>query len=419
MIYKPSYNQKRCQILFLAEMFFLPAWLIFPVLGEAAPIFYNFTPILPFKNLFICGPMTYQNPSLIFSNGAPSGKVGWQSPSNIALVKYWGKKPVQIPCNPSLSFTLDRSRTKTQVRFRQASSSEGQVIFYLNGKFQPEFGRKTKAFFESVSDIFPFVNQLDFEIHSENTFPHSAGIASSASGMSALALALCEMERKYFGGLTDEGQFYRKASYVARLGSGSASRSLYGGMTLWGKTDRVEGSSDLFAIPVTSGVDAVFSSYQDTVLLVNAAQKKVSSRVGHSLMNDNPYANVRFGQAHEHVERLLEVMEAGDLEEFVKITESEALTLHAMMMTSKPYYLLLKPNTLQIIDRLFAFREETRLPVSFTLDAGPNVHLLYPLSVKNQVMPWVKSELSKFLSSLGFIDDQVGQGPVKLNENGQ
>ncbi len=355
----------------------------------------------------------------MFSDGVPSGQIGWQSPSNIALVKYWGKKPNQIPCNPSLSFTLDHSCTKTRINYKPASSADWKVDFYLNNVVQAEFGTKTKAFFESISDIFPFVKQLDFEIHSENTFPHSAGIASSASGMSALALILCDMERKYFGSLQSDRQFYEKASYVARLGSGSASRSVYGGLTLWGQTGVVEGSSDLYAIPIGENADAVFSTYQDTVLLVNAEQKKVSSRAGHSLMNGNPFAAERFKQAHRHINQLLEVMTAGDLETFIQITESEALTLHAMMMTSTPYYLLLKANTLQIIERLLAFRAESHLPVSFTLDAGPNIHLLYPLAAKVPVMQWVKEELTEFLSPLGFIDDKVGGGPLKLHEDEQ
>jgi diphosphomevalonate decarboxylase len=363
--------------------------------------------------------MTYQNPSLLFSEGIPSGRIGWQSPSNIALVKYWGKKSTQIPCNPSLSFTLDRSCTTTRVHYQPASSAEWKVKFFLNGKLQTEFGEKTKTFFESVAAIFPFIKQLDFEIYSENSFPHSAGIASSASGMSALALVLCDLERQYFGSLHTDTQFYQKASYVARLGSGSASRSVYGGLALWGKTAAVADASDLYAIPVGEKVDPVFSTYQDTVLLVNAEQKKVSSRVGHSLMKNNPYASVRFEQAYQHVEQLLAVMAAGDLETFIQITESEALSLHAMMMTSMPYYLLLKANTLQIIERLFAFRDESHLPVSFTLDAGPNIHLLYPQSVKAKVIPWVKEELRQFLSPLGFIDDHVGDGPVKLDGDGK
>jgi diphosphomevalonate decarboxylase len=357
----------------------------------------------------------YTNPDLRFPAGnIPSGKSAWRSPSNIALVKYWGKKPVQIPANPSVSFTLSKSYSESKVSYSPSTSGELEMEFYFDGRRHPAFEKKTTEFFESLSDIFPFVRQLKFVIHSKNTFPHSAGIASSASGMSVLALVLCDLERTFFGTLPDEETFRRKASYIARLGSGSASRSVYGGTVVWGKSEFVEGSSDFYGVPVNDIVHSVFRDYRDTILLTDAAEKKVSSRVGHGLMNSNPFASERFKQARQNLGKLLTAMAAGDMETFIRITESEALTLHAMMMTSQPYFLLVKPNTLQIIERIFAFREKTGLPVSFTLDAGPNVHLLYPASVQAEAMQFIQNELSAFLSPSGFIEDQVGNGPEKL-----
>jgi diphosphomevalonate decarboxylase len=356
----------------------------------------------------------YKNPDLKFPDGKiPSGKLAWRSPSNIALVKYWGKKPVQIPANPSVSFTLSRAYSETEVAYSPTSSGKLEMVFYFDGQRNKSFEEKTARFFESISDIFPFVNQLKFVIRSENTFPHSAGIASSASGMSVLAMVLCDMERTHFGTLQNEGEFRRKASYIARLGSGSASRSVYGGVVVWGETKEVPGTSDLYGFPVNENIHPVFKNYQDTILLVDAGEKKVSSRVGHSLMNSNPYAGERFRQAHRHIADLLKAMRTGDTGTFIRITESEALTLHAMMMTSHPYFLLMKPNTLQIIERIFAFREKTGLPVSFTLDAGPNVHLLYPASVKNEIKQFIQNELLAFLSPLGMVEDEVGNGPEK------
>ena len=356
----------------------------------------------------------YNNPELKFSGDIPTGRTGWRSPSNIALVKYWGKKPVQIPQNPSVSFTLSRSYTETLVEYSPAGHEGMEVTFYFDGKPNDEFGRKTKTFFENLKNIFPFLDQLKFTILSKNTFPHSAGIASSASGMSALALALCDMEQKYFNTLSREEDFFQKASYIARLGSGSASRSVYGGLTIWGQTEALPGTSDLYACPVTSGIHPDFLSYQDSILLVDTGQKKVSSRVGHGLMDKNPFAKQRFGQARENIKSLLNAMTSGDIETFINITESEALTLHAMMMTSNPYYLLLKPNTLNIIERIFDFRNFKNITVSFTLDAGPNVHLLYPDGYKSRVMPFIENELAPFLSHNGYIDDEVGNGPEKL-----
>lgn len=357
----------------------------------------------------------YDNPKLKFKKLPDFKEIKWKSPSNIALVKYWGKKPVQIPMNPSVSFTLQKSATTTKMNIRPVQNKETRINFYLGKEKNELFAEKTLDFFNSISYIFPFIKQLDFEIKSENSFPHSAGIASSASGMSALALCLCDIERTYFNTLQTEDEFYQKASYVARLGSGSAARSIFGGAVLWGEIPYIPESSDFYGLSLKERLHDEFKNYQDTILIVDAGQKKVSSRVGHSLMKTNPFASQRFEQAKTNTENIIKVLETGDIETFIKITESEALTLHAMMMTSTPYFLLIKANTLQIIEKLWEYRLETGIPLSFTLDAGPNVHLLYPQQYKKEIKDFISSELKKYLQSPGKIYDCVGTGPEKLN----
>ncbi len=125
----------------------------------------------------------YYNPSLKFDQNIPTGKVAWRSPSNIALVKYWGKKDVQIPCNPSISFTLSKSYTETVVEYVPISEGDKAVSFFLEKEKNETFGEKISAYLKSIEPIFPFLKQLKFKIHSTNTFSHSAGIASSASGI--------------------------------------------------------------------------------------------------------------------------------------------------------------------------------------------------------------------------------------------
>ncbi len=354
----------------------------------------------------------FDNPNLRFKDYIPSGKTTWQSPSNIALVKYWGKKPVQIPMNPSISFTLKNSYTETTVEYKPAENGF-DLQFFFEGKRNETFEDKTKKFFKNIISVFPFINQLTFTIRSKNSFPHSAGIASSASGMSALALALCDIENTHFNTLKADNDFFKKASYVARLGSGSASRSVYGGLTVWGKSEFIPGSSNLYAVAVTDYVHPDFLQYRDTILLVDSSEKKVSSRAGHALMKTNIFAKVRFEQAKQNLKRLMDIMKAGDRQAFVKQVESEALTLHAMMMTSTPYYLLIKPNTLQIINKIFEFRNDTKIPVCFTLDAGPNVHLLYGRYDEEAVNRFISLEIKPFLSKKGVIQDYVGKGPEK------
>jgi len=162
--------------------------------------------------------------------------------------------------------------------------------------------------------------------------------------MSALALCLCSMEDEIFQTLQDDIEFDKKASYVARLGSGSACRSIYGGLAMWGQMGEVENSSDLYAVSYSDETHEVFKSFHDDILLVSTGEKSVSSTAGHALMEDNIYAAPRFQQAGQRMHTLLEALRTGDVETFGNIAENEALTLHAMMMASNPSYMLIEPK---------------------------------------------------------------------------
>lgn len=353
-----------------------------------------------------------------------SGKVTWESPSNIALVKYWGKKKNQIPENPSISFTLNHCKTITSVVFsKKESAGNFEFDVYLDGEKKDDFKPKIETFFNRIEVYLPFLKEYKFRIETENTFPHSSGIASSASGMSALALCLMSIEKQLIESknILDEEEisssqeyFNRKASFLARLGSGSACRSIEGDLIVWGETETIEGSSDLFGVQYPYAVHDNFKDYQDTILLVDKGEKQVSSTVGHNLMHNHPYAKNRFQQAHDNLEKLKPILETGDLKAFIALIESDALTLHAMMMTSMPYFILIKPNTLEIINKIWKFRQETGLHISFTLDAGANVHVLYPKSESMQILEFIKNELVVYCQNGHYICDQIGFGAKEL-----
>jgi diphosphomevalonate decarboxylase len=342
-----------------------------------------------------------------------SGTVSWQSPSNIALVKYWGKYGKQMPMNASVSFTLKNCNTKTSLSFEKKNSEGFNFEVYLDGKREEGFEPKIQKFFERVEVYLPFLKDFKFKIQTTNSFPHSSGIASSASGMSALALCLMDMERQMQPEIPDD-YFTEKASFLARLGSGSACRSVEGPLIVWGEHPEIEGSSNFFGTKYPFDVHQNFQNYQDTILLVDKGEKQVSSTLGHDLMLDHPFAEQRFRQAKENLCKLIPVFKSGDLSEFIKIVESEALSLHAMMMTSLPYFILMKPNTLEIINRIWKFREETGSKLCFTLDAGANVHVLYPETEKETVLHFIKKELSKFCKNGEFMVDDVGSGAFKI-----
>jgi len=359
---------------------------------------------------FIPNPDSYRE----YSNTIESGSFTWQSPSNIALVKYWGKKEDQIPENPSISFTLDDCKTTTTLKFEKKSNTDDfsfDVLF--DGKEQDNFKTKIETFFNRIESYLPFLKDYHFIIETSNSFPHSSGIASSASGMSALALCLMSIERVSNREMTDEF-FNQKASFLARLGSGSASRSIEGDLIVWGNHKDIEGSSNLFGIKYPYKVHDNFKNYQDTILLVDKGEKQVSSTVGHNLMHDHPFAKERFKQAHNNLTSLINVFKEGDLKAFIEIVESEALTLHAMMMTSVPYFILMKPNTLEVINKIWKFRQRTTSNVCFTLDAGANVHVLYPENEAEQVLKFIKNELVAHCQNGHYICDRIGFGAKQI-----
>lgn len=336
------------------------------------------------------------------------GQVKVEAPSNIALVKYWGKFAHQRPANPSISFTLNHCKSTTALTFEKKSTViDYSFDFYFEGKKKPSFEGKIQTFFDRISPYLPFLKDYHFTIHSENTFPHSSGIASSASAMAALSGCLMQLEKQMFP-TTDEA-FLNKTSFLARLGSGSASRSVAGPAMIWGKHENTLNSSDLFAITFDD-LHPDFQNYQDTILLVDKGEKQVSSTVGHELMNNHPFASNRFVQAHKHLDEMKLALSSGNLEKFIHFTESEALTLHAMMMTSSPYFILMKPNTLAIINQIWHFRQTEHVPLCFTLDAGANVHLLYPEKFKTKVLDFTANHLSLYCQNKQFINDCLGDG---------
>jgi diphosphomevalonate decarboxylase len=402
------------------------------------------------------------------SGGVLTGMTSWVCPSNIAIIKYWGKREVQLPMNPSLSITLQEAVTRTRLEYRydpslrdpglvfrfgdderrsgrQDDSSEaggadsavqgegtrsatgkddsavpGEGTRSATGKDDSAgFGRRIQRYLAQVMPYVPWLQHTELFIHSENTFPHSSGIASSASAMGALALCLVAVEAAIGEpepavDLLSDPEVLQKASFLARLGSGSAARSLFPGLALWGWSDYRPGSSDEYAVPVT-GFHNSFSDLRDAILIVESGRKKVSSSAGHALMENNPFAVPRFTQARENLGALLGILRDGDWQGFIRVLEEEALSLHAMMMTGRPGYLLMLPQTLSILHAVRNFREDTGCRIGFTLDAGANVHLIYPGIDAPRAEGFIRDGLTRFCEGGRVLYDRMGTGPALMS----
>ena len=342
-----------------------------------------------------------------------SGDSEWRAPSNIALIKYWGKKTNQIPLNPSISFTLKNCFTQTKISFQTTKVGTLDFSFLFEGKKNTSFEDKLRQFFIRIEKYCPYLSNLELKIESRNSFPHSSGIASSASSYSALSLCIMDIEKKLNPSI-DNKFFLKKASFIARLGSGSACRSTLGFFSIWGKSDCFDLASDLYAIKYPNKIHDDYKGICDTVLIVDKEKKEVSSTLGHNLMDVHSFSNNRLNQVKINFKNLKNALENGDYDMFIRVVELEALSIHAMMMTSDPPYILLKPNTIKIINLIWKYRKENDSKICFTLDAGANIHLIYPKKEYDSIQEFIKNELIKFCQSGQFINDMIGIGPLKL-----
>lgn len=341
------------------------------------------------------------------------GSSKWRSPSNIALIKYWGKKHLQIPLNASLSISLTNCYTQTKVSYETAKKSDVKFSFLFEGNPKPSFHSKLTQFFKRIEKYCPYLSFLKLKIESTNSFPHSSGIASSASSFSSLSLCILDIEKKLNPSM-DEKYFFQKASFIARLGSGSACRSILGFLSIWGKDSNFNQSNNFYAIKYPNKIHDLFKEICDTVLIIDKEKKEISSTTGHNLMERHSFFQGRLAQAKINLDKLKNALENGCYDTFIKVVESEALSLHAMMMTSDPYYILMKPNTLTVINIIWKYRIENKLNLCFTLDAGANIHLLYPKKEIEVVQEFIKSHLLEFCESNQYINDNIGSGPLKL-----
>jgi diphosphomevalonate decarboxylase len=288
---------------------------------------------------------------------------------NIAFIKYWGNRDeaLRLPANGSISMNLDGLFTRTSVEFDQGLAGDTLVLdgSGVHGKAL----ERVSAFLDRVRDMAGLT--LWANVVSENSFPAGAGIASSASAFAALALAASRA-----AGLTlSEAELSR----LARRGSGSASRSVPGGFVEW---QSGTGDADSLAASIAP---ADHWPLVDCLAILSAAHKPTGSTEGHALAGSSPLQAARVADAPRRLDLCRQAILSRDFEAFASIVELDSNLMHAVMQTSTPALFYWQPETLAVMQ---AFREARRggLPVCYTIDAGPNVHLLCESSSARRVL---------------------------------
>jgi len=280
--------------------------------------------------------------------------------SNIAFVKYWGKRDeaLRLPLHPSLSMALSRATTTTTVAFDPGLPRDEVLI---DGWAAPPSARLRVVRHLDRIRLMAGTEQRA-RVASRNSFPPDAGIASSASGFAALTVAATKAAGVE---LTT-----RALSSLARLGSGSAARSIPGGFSEWHADTEHEGSSAEQIAPPEH-----WANLRDIVAVLEREPKSVGSTEAMALARSSPHFETRLALIPGRLERARQAILDRDLTALGEASEEEAIELHLITMTSRPPIFYWRPETLAFIHRVLAWRSEG-LEVYFTIDAGPNVHLL-------------------------------------------
>ena len=278
---------------------------------------------------------------------------------NIALIKYWGNldDSLRIPANGSISMNLDSLHTITRVTFSKEFPRDR--LFLNNQPGSADTLARVVKFLDRIREIAGM--GIYAEIHSENNFPTGAGIASSASAFAALALAAT---RALNLDLSESS-----LSALARRGSGSAARSIPGGFVEW-----LPGSGDSSSYAI-SFAPAEHFKLVDCIAIVQARHKEIGSSQGHALANTSPLQAARVADAPRRLDLCRRAIIDNDFNAFAGVIELDSTLMHSIMMTSTPPLFYWKPVTIEIMKRVQGWRNEG-LAVCFTIDAGPNVHIL-------------------------------------------
>ncbi len=287
----------------------------------------------------------------------PSSRGEAFASANVALCKYWGKRDAELnlPVNSSLSISLGKFGSKTIIQF-----AENADHIVLNGRpASPVFSMRLSAYL----DLFRRKGVF-FDVRTQNNIPTAAGLASSASGFAALVKALAQ--------LMGWGFSRSELSMLARLGSGSASRSLYDGFAVWHAGQRADGM-DSFAEPLS----LVWENLRVGILEVSKGSKTVGSTEGMNRTRETSKLYEAWpAQAQCDYDELCIAIARKDFPMFGKTAENNALAMHATMMSAWPPLCYWNPKTIFFMQKVWAAREEG-LALYFTMDAGPNLKLLF------------------------------------------
>lgn len=297
-----------------------------------------------------------------------------KAPANIAFIKYWGKKneKLRLPVNSSVSMNLSAAFTLTTVEF--SASYKTDEIYFGQQKMDREEAKRVMKHLDRIRQLAKAI--MKAKVVTKNSFPKNTGIASSASGFAALTLAAASALNLKLS--------EKELSILARMGSGSAARSIPDGFVQW-KAGKTSDDSYAYCLYGQNHWDL-----RDIIVIVSTERKKTSSTAGHENAASSIFFQTRLKNLPHKIKNLKNALKKKDIKSFGEVVEQEAIELHMIMMTQKPPLFYWNSATLDIIQKVQQWRMQG-IEVYFTLDAGPNVHLICEKTQEKAVLQKIKS----------------------------
>ncbi len=328
-------------------------------------------------------------------------KITVTAPANIAFIKYWGARDLEraLPLHPSISMTLSRCLSHTTVEYLPSATQHQIFLANAEGNLElaPEsFRGRIEAHLNRLRD--EVGENGHFQVATRNSFPSSAGLASSASGFAALTVAATRA-------LGFEHDSKHLSILARRSGSGSASRSVMGGYVEWPAPDSDPQKDDSCFASVLAPRE--HWDLADVIALVETGTKDVSSLDGHRLATTSPHFEARLREIPRRLALIRQAIAERDFQTLATVIEEDSIELHLIAMSSRPPIFYWKPATLSVLEAVRNLRRAGS-PICATMDAGANVHVICPQEAAEEV----GAALEQIPGVVEVLQDQVGHGPA-------
>ncbi|MBI5614582.1 diphosphomevalonate decarboxylase [Candidatus Gottesmanbacteria bacterium] len=320
------------------------------------------------------------------------------APANIAFIKYWGKKDdvLRLPLNSSISMNLSGATTTTTVEFSKNFKADEVTI--IDGNFSE---KEELRVIKGLDLIRKSANSSwKAKVATKNTFPKGAGSAASASGFAALTVAGFSA-----ASAADVSLSEKDLTIIARQGSGSACRSIPDGFVIWEKGDSSENSYAHSLFPASHW------DLRDILVIVDSSMKKVSTTDGMKGVETSPFLRERLRSIPKRLEEAKKALIEKNMKLLGKVMEEDCLDMHHVMQTQIPPLFYWNDTTKKVMESVVSWREEDGISVYFTIDAGPNVHLICEAIDENRVLEKVK----KLQGIESFIINHPSSGAHLIN----